>query len=307
MSDMLKGLTQLSREAGANAAEALASAASVESMEQRISRGVRRRRQRTGALAAVAVLIAGAGAIITPQLVDDVDLPAVPAVGPEIVGSHDSLTVYADGSMSVITVDGQLVRLPAPEGESPVDFTFGGFKDTCGQIDVDNFPLGWEYANESAQSLLAFGRPQEVMLDGTLRNLAQGGSTVTGYDSAWPSFAFQLDADPGVAPHVALRATAFIVDENGPYGFTSQLSAEPHVTYLGGEGLGPQVAQVQTYGLTDPAYCREQSFASTPATAYLVVDVFVTDREGNTTWLATHRSSFPIEPTSGPKSTDSTE
>ncbi|PKQ26963.1 MAG: hypothetical protein CVT64_00485 [Actinobacteria bacterium HGW-Actinobacteria-4] len=292
MSDMIERLSALSREAGTNASASLNARGTLDSMEERIERGVRRRRRSIAGVTAVTVLVAGAGAAIAPRLLDGMEAPALPGTEVEIVGTNGAITVLSDGSISLVTSRGEIVDIPPVEPEEFQPYATVSSKQMCEGPDLSHFPLGWEYHQDSAKQLLTFGRPQFLLYTGP-QLLAQGSTHVASSRSDRPALGFQLEADTAIAPHLMLRSASWSVGEFDTVWFASKLDANPTVTVEGGDGGARPAALIQSGPIHETDYCyysEGKDFNEPHYLRYLQVDVFLSDHRGNTVLLATHRS-----------------
>ena len=293
MSDMIERLSLLSQDAGNNAAESLAARSSIESMEARIRSGVRRRHRHTIGLAATAALLAGAGVIVVPLVVGEVPVPPIAQVDRQLERSLDGLNVYSDGSMSVVTSRGRIVEVEAPDEGDEVRFRLLGHDAATSPPDPDNFPLGWSFVKREYGELFAFGRPLIIGPDGPVA-LVQGGSPIQleGHDG--PPIAFQAETDAGVATHIALRATAYIVAKDRPgetVALQTQLNAAPEVSYVGDIAAGTGLGVVRTGPFATTWRTADTDLLYKDAyRRYVVVDAFLVDRAGTVIYLGTHRS-----------------
>jgi hypothetical protein len=295
MTRMIDGLGDVARAAGDDAASNLSASVTIDDMESRIRRGVRRRRQSLSAVAAVAILVAGAGAVVTPRLLADVPLPSGPIepAGPEVVRTDGGLTVYADGTMSVLTDQGAIVDLPAP-GPDAVPYVQVDAEQACA-ADPAAFEPGWDYATAEAQQLLGHGRPQYVDEAGTRHPVVQGQQVPTDRFGDLTALAFELEAEPALAQNIAFRATSLVEWDGLTMGYTTQLDGAPGAEVVG-EGSAQETAVVGMRPLPGlaTAWCVDaKGYKDIPAayvTRYLVIDVFVIDHAGSSTLLATHTS-----------------
>jgi hypothetical protein len=292
MSNMIDRLSAMSREVGANASASLATRGVLDSMEARIERGVRRRRRQATTVVAITVLVAGVGAVVAPRVWGDIDAPTVPGTEAEIVQSTGALTVLSDGSMSVVTSRGEIIDIPpvAPDDYQP----FSSFDNDamCEGPDLDHFPLGWEYHQESARELLTFGRPL-FLFDSGPQLLAQGSTHYASSPTDHPALGFQLEADPAIAEHVVLRSAIWMVGDVGAVAQGTRLIAVPTATIEGGDGAARPVALISTGPVVSTGYCFPKRIEYSDASyyqRYLQVDVFITDHAGNAVLIATHRS-----------------
>ncbi|GIG53811.1 hypothetical protein [Demequina activiva] len=295
MSRMLDGLGDAARAAGDSAADTLTATVTIDALESRVRRGVRRRRQRLGALAAVALVVVGAGAVVAPRLLTDAPLPSGPIepAGPELVRSDGALTVYADGTMSVLTDSGRIVDLPAPGPDAPP--YVAPTSETLCAVDTAALEPGWVYASGEAQQLLGHGRPQYIDDAYSRQTLVQGQQLAPDRSNGFQPLAFELEAEPALASNIAFRAATVATWEGLAVGVLSQLDAGP-ATWTAGEGTAQETAVIQMRALAEHSYshCADAAHLTDKhgqyLQRYLIVDVFAIDHSGSSTLLATHTS-----------------
>lgn len=295
MSRMLDGLEDAARAAGDSAAGSLNATVTIDEIESRVRRGRRQRRQRLGALAAVAILVAGAGAVVTPRLLADAPLPSGPVepAGPELVRTDGALTVYADGTMSLLTDSGRIVDLAAPGPDAPPYVSPG--TDAACAIDTATLEPGWDYASPEAQQLLGHARPQYIDQDFARQTVVQGQQLPPDRSSGFQPLAFEVEAEPALAPNIAFRAAVIATWEGQNAGVLTQLDAGP-ATWTVGEGTAQETAVIQMRSLDEHRYapCPDAAHLTDKhgqyLQRYLIVDVFAIDHSGSATLLATHTS-----------------
>ena len=299
MSRMLDGLGDAARAAaraaGDSAADTLNATVTIDEIESRVRRGVRRRRQRMSALAGVAILVAGAGAVVTPRLLGDAPLPPVPVepAGPELIRTDGALTVYADGSISVLTDSGRIVDLPAPGPDAPPYVPPS--KDALCAVDAATLEPGWDYASLEGQQLLGHARPQFIDDDYSRQTLVQGQQLPPDRANGFQPLAFEVQAEPALASNIAFRAAVLATWEGQNVGVLSQLDAGP-VTSTVGDGTAQETAVIQMRALSENSYvhCADAAHLTDKhgqyLQRYLVVDVFAIDHAGSATLLGTHTS-----------------
>jgi hypothetical protein len=292
MSDMIDRLSAIANEAGADSAARLTADDITATLATQVRRDVRARRVVASAVALTMVVVGAAGAVVAPRLLDP---PAVLPAGETRVPvqTNEGLITYSDGSMEVLTQSGLVVEVPAPEEGAPV---FGQelSGDACA-ADPTQFKPGWTAAFPEAFELVTFARA--LSLDSTgCHVLPQGQRVIVGHDYKDTEFAFSVDVDPAIAPHVVMTASSYTLAPDGRVGyFHSQLESTPGVDYSGDRASGTYTATLTTRPLGYGTSCKGASAmaneaAATGALKYLVVTVFINDGHGQLSPIGTHTS-----------------
>lgn len=304
MSDMIDGLHKAAIEAGNDSARDLAAPATVAVLNARVRTGVRRRRLRSAGASIGAMALIGVGAIGIPALLADV--PVIqPAEDPvTAVSTVGNLTVFSDGSMSVVTQRGGFVNIPAPDPADAVPFVTLSGQQACAFL-PDEVELGWSFASEEARQLLLFAQPQ-ALDDGYTRRTTASGEMVplTQFDD-YVQLAITLNTEPGAAPHIAVRQMVYSVyrEPSGIIGpivlhHAGAMDAAPNVSVDGDVSAGTAMGKVEARKTAYAGYCEVKPYLDAPEgmsepyvlQRYLVADVFLIDRNGNSLFLGTHTS-----------------
>ena len=294
----MDGLAGAAMDASADAAASVSSPLTIDVLESRIRAGRRARRVRFAAVACAAVLATGGAALAVPHLVAQAPSAPLEPAGPEALRTEGALTVYADGTMSLVTAAGAIVDLPAPQPDS-TPYATAAVEELCA-TDVTSLATGWSYAVPQARELLGHARPQHVAEDRSRHPAAQGQQIAPTRFGDLTPLAFELDADAAAAPHLGVRASAFVTWDHMVLAAQSQLDGAPAVDVVA-PGTAQETATVQMRAL-EPSHsdwCVQRkphtqddaaSASALPLTRYLVIDVFLIDRSGSSTLLATHTS-----------------
>lgn len=304
MSDMIDSLHKAALEAGSASAPDLAAPATVAVLQSRIRTGVRRRRIRTAAASIGAMAVLGVAAVGIPTLLADV--PVIePAEDPvTVVSTVGNLTVFSDGSMSVVTQRGGFVDLPAPDPADAEPFVPLSGQQLCA-FDADQAQLGWTFASEEARQLLLFAQPQAFDDGYTRRTTASGEMLPLDMHGEYIPVAITLNTEPGAAEHLGLRQSVYTVYRE-PSGATppvvlyhaAAMDALPKVSVDGDTSAGTAMGRVEARKTSYTGYCGDKYPELVPPKGsgpymvqrYLVADVFLIDRNGNALYLGSHTS-----------------
>src|SRR5690606_26037608 len=103
------------------------------------------------------------------------DVPVIePAEDPvTVVSTVGNLTVFSDGSMSVVTQRGGFVNIPAPDPADAAPFVTVSGDQACAFV-PDDAVMGWSFASEEARQLLLLAQPQALEDGYTRRPTASG-------------------------------------------------------------------------------------------------------------------------------------
>jgi hypothetical protein len=308
MSDMIDGLSRAAIEAGQDASRNLTAPAALAVMRQQVGAGRRNRRTRAGVIAGGALALGVATAVVVPQLDVGQETLAPADTVRSVVSSVGNLTVFDDGSMSLYTQRGTFVDLPAVARDDQ-EFRQRSAEEACA-MDPSAFEFGWEFHVDEARQVLLFARPQIV--HGMLAERRQtspgeylGAFTFRGI----PYPAFTMDAEVATAPQLAVRETVLDVYEAdveipGPpvKSFATALDAAPKVTIAGDVDSLNRVATIEARSVGSPYACAKNIDDDLSAAGgnysirrYLLADIFLIDREGNSMLLATHTSWTSLE------------
>jgi hypothetical protein len=306
MSDMIDGLSRAAIDAGQDASRNLTSSSALAVMRQQVNAGRRKRRIRAGVVAGGALAMVLATAIVVPRL--DLGPEAIDPADTvrSVVSSVGNLTVFNDGSMSLYTQRGTFVDLPAVTGEENV---FGPVSPAIAcEFDPSAAEPGWVFHVDDARQVLLFARPQVVM--GMERRLTTQGEFLGLVDSLhYPYPAFTMDAEVATAPQLAIRERIYeVYVGEGDYSgspvksVATLLDASPKVTISGDADSPNRVATIEARAVGNGVSCdkgfSEWVYASgenVPIRRYLLADIFLLDREGNSMLLATHTSWTGLE------------
>lgn len=304
MSDMIDRLKAISAGAGRDIAADLADHSTIQVMAVQVRSGVRRRRIRISAVAASVAVFVGVSIVALPALLRGAPQEIEP--GHAVVRTVGPVTTFDDGAMSVVLANGSFIDLPPYEG----DTVYGGTPKAtmCArQSPADLPPTGWRGVNSEANRLVRLVAVVVPGADGTFVSVLPGQVLATSPDGSEPSVSVAVQADPALAPYMALKVTVyqFHVDEAvaGDERYqntftTSKVFAQPTVTFAGDAGLGTRVGTVTTDPLTvgDWGACYVDvpppGYWAGPFYWYIVADVFLIDREGGQTTLGTYVSWF---------------
>lgn len=306
MSDMIDRLSRAAIEAGNDASRNLTTASALAVMNQQIHAGVRKRRIRAGAVTGGVLALALAAAFVVPRLGLSPEPIEPGQTVRSVVNSVGNLTVFNDGSMSLYTQRGTFVDLPAATGEENV---FGPISPAvmC-EFDFAAAEAGWTFHTDNARQVLLFARPQIVT--GMERRLVTQGEHLGTVDSLhYPYPAFTMDAEVATAPQLAIRERVYEVyvgdgDYAGPpvKSVASTLDAAPKVTIAGDPDAPNRVATIEARAAGNGVTCDKRfgewvysQDDSVPIRRYLLADIFLLDREGNSMLLATHTSWTSLE------------
>lgn len=297
MSDMIERLRAVADGAAAPIAAGLAEPAAVEEMSARVRLGVRRRRGVQAAVAGAAALVLGVGAVVIPPLMDREPVPGVP--GPRMVErTEGSLTVFDDGSMSVLLDSGRTMEVPPAEGDSS-RIRLATKAGICA-LTTDSLPaLGWAPADGADAGLVSFGRLDLLAPDGTTMAIPQG-SVVPDADHEkdvwWPPLVYAIQADPGVAPHLVVGYTMVRIADGEAQEYASFLEASPPVSVQGSESSGGRIATLTTRAprWEDSSTCYSRPLPEDLVNGvfdlYVFADVWITDRLGTVAYAGTFTS-----------------
>lgn len=307
MSDMIDGLSRAAIEAGQDASRNLTAPAALTVMSHRVRAGRRQRRMRGGALAGGALVLAMATAIIVPQLdLGTEELEPGESVR-SVVSSVGNLTVFNDGSMSLYTQRGTFVDLPPATGPEN-EFAPISAAEAC-SFDPTATEPGWQFHVDDARQVLLFARPQIKGLTSERRTTSQGEFLGVFEFHRIPYPAFTMDAEVATAPQIAIRETVYDVyssveapADTPVKSFATLLDASPAMTIAGDADSLNRVATIEARPVGAPHAC-EQGFGQDlvvagetyPVRRYLLADIFLIDREGNSMLLATHTSWTNLE------------
>jgi hypothetical protein len=177
-------------------------------------------------------------------------------------------------------------------------------------MDPEGLEPGWEFHVDEARQVLLFARPQVVhgMTDERVQT-SQGEFLGTFTFRYLPYPAFTMDAEVATAPQLAVRETVLDVYEGstelaGPpvKSFTSTLDAAPAVTIAGDADSLNRVATLDAQPVGMPHACVKgfgedliEAGGTYSIRRYLLADIFLLDREGNSMLLATHTSWTSLE------------
>lgn len=292
MSGMIDRLDEIAGEAGADVAEHLSDADVAARLSQQVRQGVRRRRTITASLSFVVVAMGTVAAVVLPQLMRPAEIPpAGPAKTP--IETTDGIITYNDGSMQVLTHQGVVVNVPAPTQDAPV-FQPTDAYSAC-MMDTRTLVQGWTPQFTDAFSLVSFGRP--LLVDGSgSHGLTQGQQVTISASKPYAQFAFSVDVDPAIAPHVVLTLTSYAVAPDGRVAYySSRLESQPAVDYSGDKASGTYTATLTARPLEPYYECDGQSDTFDPTAAsgnphYLTATVFLNDGHGHVSPVATHNS-----------------
>jgi hypothetical protein len=307
MSDMIDGLSRAAIDAGQDASRNLTTPASLAVMGQRVRAGRKQRRLRAGIATGGVLALAMATAIIVPRL--DLGTEQLEPGEPvrSVVSSVGNLTVFSDGSMSLYTQRGTFVDLPPATGPENA-FAPLSAADACA-FDPTTIEPGWSFHVDDARQVLLFARPQIKELTSERRTTSQGEFLGVFDFSHLPYPAFTMDAEVATAPQLAVRETVYDVYMGAPVdpaapvkSFATLLDASPAMTVAGDADSLNRVATIEARPVGAPHAC-EQGFGvdlvvageNYPVRRYLLADIFLLDREGNSMLLATHSSWTNLE------------
>jgi len=292
MSDMIDRLHEVAAEAGADSGERLAAGTVEALLGSQIRRGVRRRRLTAATVTTAVVVLAAATALVVPQLMRPA--PVAPAGDPRVpVETTEGLITYSDGSMKVLTEAGDAIDVPAGSADAPV-FSTGSDLSACAATPPAPSP-GWTRHFPEAFELVKFGRPL-VVDEAGYHVLAQGERLPVPSANDKVKFAFSVDVDPAIAPHVAMVARMYALGPDGTVGYyATQLDSEPAVDYTGTKEAGTYTATLTTRAFNGGMLCPgvppgAKWPAGTEVLRYFVVSVLLYDGAGNINPLATHTS-----------------
>jgi hypothetical protein len=304
MSDMIDSLHKAAIEAGTASARDLAAPATVAVLQGRVRSGVRKRRLRAAAAGIGAMAMIGVGAVGIPALLADAPVIQPGEDSVTVVSTVGNLTVFSDGSMSVVTQRGGFVNLPAPEPADAQPFVALSGDQACA-FDPDAAELGWSFASEEARQLLLFAQPQ-ALDDGYTRRTTASGEMVPRdqYDDYVP-LAITLNTEPGVAEHLGVRQMVYTLyrEPSGAIApivlhHAGAMDAAPKVSIDGDTSAGTAMGKVEARKTSYTGYCGDKYPVGMPPAGsgpyvtqrYLVADIFLIDRSGNSLLLGTHTS-----------------
>ena len=290
MSDMIDRLDALAGEVGADAGDRLSSAVVAARLAGEVRGEVRKRRAIATGLSLVIVAMVATAAVVLPGLLRSEALtPAGHVRAP--IEAQDGLITYDDGSMQVLNQHGEAVAIPAPAAGAPTFATSSGV-DACA-VDVRKLTQGWTTQFVQAFQVMTFGRPLSVDAAG-YHVLAQGQRVELGPNTWDTRFAFSVDADPAIAPYLAMKLTSYVLAPDGRVAYVaSQLESRPAIDYAGDRAVGTYTATLTTRGLQNYHECsgvRVDQFTADGLVHYMTVDVFLNDGHGHISPIGTHTS-----------------
>lgn len=307
MSDMIEGLSRTALEAGQEASRNLTEASALAAMAQQVHAGRRKRRIRGAAVAGGTVAALLAGAFIVPQLDFGAEILEPAEQIRSVVSSVGNLTVFTDDSMSLYTQRGTFVDFPPATGAENA-FAAVSHKDAC-MFDPAAAEIGWTFHVDEARQVLLFARPGIVTGLTDRRTTRQGEDLGQFARGKVPYPTFEMDAEVATAPQLALRETVYeVLTDEGVFpdppvkGYSTLLDASPEVAIAGDADSFNRVATVRARPMGAGLACikgfAEEVIASGEpynVRRYLVVDVFLVDRDGHSMLLATHTSWTDLE------------
>lgn len=302
MSDMIDSLHKAALEAGAASAPDLVAPETVAVLHGRVRAGVRKRRIRTAVAAVGAMAAIGVAGVQLPALFAEVPM-VEPAEDPVVpVSTIGNLTVFSDGSMSVVTQRGSFVDIPAPEPADAQPFVPFSADQMCA-FDADQVVMGWSFTSEEARLLLRFAQPQ-VLEDGIARRMTVNGEMLPlNKAEDFTPVAITINTEPAAAEHLGIRQTVYTVwrDAHGTpivLHHAGALDALPKVRVDGDTSAGTALGRVEGRKTAYTGYCGDKYPELVPekhaepyvVQRYLVADIFLIDRNGNSLMLGSHTS-----------------
>ena len=290
MSELLDRLRAASGESGRASAESLASGDTVEVMAQRVRAGVRRRRITTAVAGGVAAASIAAAAVIAPTLITPPEVEVAPATR-SILNTDGSLTVYDDGSISVVANNGRVVDIVPPEG-SPLGIDPRTNATLC-TVDPEALESGWHWQDErNTQRLVSFGSTNSV--DGDDWRVISPEMFVE--PERLHSLGFTVDVDPAIEDSVVIQHSMVEAYDGVPHFVRTSLTADAEVVARGTGASAADAASVLRSNVMEgnfSGFCAEEASAKElpeglPLEVYLIADVWLTDRAGTGVLLGTH-------------------
>src|SRR5690606_20433396 len=207
-------------------------------------------------------------------------LPAEPGTR-AVIFHDDALTVFDDGSMSVVTSAGRIVDVAPLEGERPGMILRN--KESLCSFDAESAYPGWVWDHpDYGHYLVSFGSMQLVSHDGDWSAVPHG--TVFDAVERDSKVGFELQADEAVAPYLVIQLSAVEVFEGEQVTIGTQLTAEPELSDLGGAGVGTAAVEVHSDVLEydSSGYCVADDYPKGKTdyslSSFLIADVWLTDR-----------------------------
>ena len=291
MSDMIDKLRGLTGDVGAEVGKSLSSQETLSVMDARVRAGVRRRRTRQSVAGVATAALVAVGVIVVTGLLPKENPLDVDPGERVILHSDGALTVFDDGSMSVVLSSGRIVDVK-PDAEAATNIEPRRKVELCETHRSNVEGLGWTWPdNPYSQALLGFGRVLTAPDGGQFSILAQGSHFGDLPDEAWPGAQFELQVDPAVAPYIVVQFSVVEAWEKTPLVVTTRLSSELDIEV---QGTGSNTVALVRTGKMDfenGGWCVEQ-WPEIPDDAridvMLIADVWLTDRAGTVAKLGTH-------------------
>lgn len=299
MSDMIDGLYKAALQAGQDAAPQLSARETVAVIDERVRSGRRRRRAVIGA-AGTAVLTVGVVSVVALPMLFRGSAPVVTPADEQsgVVSQTGALTVYDDGSMGVVTDAGEELTFPPSEPGQVLPFQAVGNDYAC-SLDAGAFTAGWNYHAPDAHQLLGSAQANVHYVGHEPQSVAQGSEIFAYEDGYLPAISLNFSADPGIAELLGLRVTQYVTWVGADalsypqmVRFDSVLDAQPKVVARDSRA-GSVVKSREIDQRSYETVCNEgdgSEFSPFWLHRYLVVDVYLMDRKGNESFIASHVS-----------------
>jgi hypothetical protein len=296
MSDMIDRLRAVANGAGRDVAHQLSDAATIGAMAGRVARGAHRRRVRRTIGLTAGFVVAAAAAIAVPLMLRVVPVEIEP--GRTIVHSSGPLTVYDDGSMSVVLSNGTFFDVaPDPSG-SGAFYPFVS-EQACSTDVASLTSPGWH------PDSLDYGRLVSSVQ--VIASVNDENTTLTAGSSievpAWRMYpeaylSARLEADPAIAPYLVVQ-TRWVESRDGRVEFFDhQEDAQPGYVLQGDPVAGTQRAIMTTQPTmlsTETSWCNKDAPKRVGEFDDLViVDVWLVDRVGVASHLGTYTQTFSV-------------
>lgn len=290
MSELLDRLRAASSESGRASADQLASAAVVDAMAERVRAGVRRRRVTAAVAGGVTAIAVTAAAVVVPGMLEPPAVDVAPA-SRNILNTDGALTVYDDGSISVVASNGRVVDVTPPEGAS-LGIEPRTQRTLCA-IDTESLDSGWHWQDEhTGQRLVGFGSANSV--DGDDWKVISPELTVD--SERLYSIGFAVDVDPAIAEFVVIQLSLVDAVDGVAGHVQTTLTGDAEVV---AQSTGASAAEIATVLHSNVmhrdylGYCvgkgePEIKPLEVPIDVYMVADVWLTDRAGTAVLLGTH-------------------
>ena len=305
MSDMINKLRGIADEAGNDAAENLRSPDTIAVLDHRVRRGVRRRRARIASTAVAATVVLGGVGVMAPILFgqDQVTPNDEPRT---VLHSTGGLTVFSDGSMSILTDAHTIIDLAVPEeGNDRIVPTSN--TEVCAWDPDTDLNIGWDFVDANGSQLLTFVFVESEDYDGNVTVVPYGDVVEMVPSHEAPSIRVAVNANSAIADHLVVQLTSIEVIEGVPVYYGLQLDSQPDVTFHGTSTENRAAVVRTTYsnrelkGICDNPESLEiknrlssqdwdDPDAITRSDVYFIADVWVTDRLGNVTYLGRNTS-----------------